>query len=138
GRWGPDGVEWMDEPFFKRDEFRISAGQLVAVGMVALLTLFNCRGVEEGKWVQNIFTVAKTLALILLIVVGLTVAANPAAITANTQDLWNGAYHTESYGGLAKRLSSFNPLALALMVAGGAMVGSLFSADAWNNVTFTA
>ena len=88
--------------------------------MVAFLTLFNCRGVEEGKWVQNIFTVAKTLALILLIVVGLTFAANPTAIAANTQDLWNGAFHTESYEGLTKRLTGFNPMMLALMVAGGA------------------
>jgi APA family basic amino acid/polyamine antiporter len=128
----------IDKPVFERDSFKVSAGQLVAVGMVALLTLFNCRGVDEGKWVQNVFTVAKTLALILLIVVGLTVAANPAAISANTQDLWNGAYHTQSYEGLGSRLPGLNPLLLALMVAGGAMVGSLFASDAWNNVTFTA
>jgi APA family basic amino acid/polyamine antiporter len=128
----------IEEAVFKRESFRISAGQLVAVVMVAFLTLFNCRGVEEGKWVQNIFTVAKTLALILLIVVGLTFAANPTAIAANTQDLWSGAFHTESYEGLTKRLTGLNPMMLALMVAGGAMVGSLFSADAWNNITFTA
>jgi APA family basic amino acid/polyamine antiporter len=90
--------------------------------------------------VQNIFTVAKTLALILLIVVGLTLAANPTAITANTQDYWSGAYHTDSFAKLGETrwLSGLNPTLLALMVAGGAMVGSLFSADAWNNITFTA
>jgi APA family basic amino acid/polyamine antiporter len=128
----------IEEAVFKREEFKISAGQLVGAVMVGFLTLFNCRGVEEGKWVQNVFTVAKTLALILLIVVGLTLAANPTAITANTQDYWNGAYHTESFDNLGKKLPGLNPLLLALMVAGGAMVGSLFSADAWNNVTFTA
>lgn len=128
----------IEDPVFAREEFKITAGQLVAVVVVAFLTLFNCRGVEEGKWVQNIFTVAKTLALIVLIVVGLTIAANPEAISSNKQDLWNGAYHTDSYGVLAKSRPGWSPLLLALMVAGGAMVGSLFSADAWNNVTFTA
>ena len=128
----------IEEPVFKREFFTISAGQLVAVVMVMFLTLFNCRGVEEGKWVQNIFTVAKTLALILLIVVGLTVARNATAIAANTQDVWSGAFHTESFEGLGKRLTGLNPTLLVLMVAGGAMVGALFSADAWNNITFTA
>ncbi len=60
-------IPWMDEPltFFKQEGFTISAGQLVAVGIVVLLTLWNCRGIREGKWVQNVFTVAKTLALVL-------------------------------------------------------------------------
>src|SRR5262249_31050262 len=90
-------LPWMSEPFFERKEFTISAGQLVAVGIVALLTLLNCRGVQEGKWVQNLFTVAKTLALLVLIVLGLTVAANPQAIEANTKDLWAGITQTETY-----------------------------------------
>ena len=47
---------------------------IVVVGVIAFLTLLNCRGVREGKWVQNVFTVAKTLALVVLIVVGLAVA----------------------------------------------------------------
>src|SRR5262249_8117360 len=67
-------LPWMDQPFFQRQVFEISSGQIVAVGIVAVLTLLNCRGIQEGKWVQNLFTVAKTLALILLIVLGLTVA----------------------------------------------------------------
>jgi APA family basic amino acid/polyamine antiporter len=115
----------MAEPFFKRDDFTISAGQLVAVAVVALLTLLNCRGVREGKWVQNVFTVAKTAALVLLIVLGLTVARNPAAIEANLANVW---------GGVAKDGVTL----LALGIMGASMVGSLFSADAWNNVTFTA
>src|SRR5262249_40160371 len=72
-------IPWLGEKisFFKRDSFGISAGQFVAVVIIAFLTALNCRGVQEGKVVQNLFTVAKTLALIVLIVVGLTVAANP-------------------------------------------------------------
>ena len=77
-------LPWLSQPLeiFKRAEFTISAGQLVAVAVVAFLTVLNCRGVREGKWVQNLFTVAKTGALIALIVLGLTVAANPEAIRA--------------------------------------------------------
>jgi APA family basic amino acid/polyamine antiporter len=127
----------MEEAFFQRDKFTVSAGQLVAVGIVTLLTLLNCRGVRVGKWVQNIFAVAKTLALIVLIVVGLTVARNPDAILHNMQDVREGAYQTPRYDVVEKLIGSAG-LLIALMVGGGAMVGSLFSADAWNNVTFTA
>ena len=129
---------WLEEPLsiFKRDHFTVTAGQLVAVVIVILLTALNCRGVREGKWVQNIFTVAKTAALILLIVAGLSVAANAGAIQANLKDLWAGATSTEKYFEVQKMIHAA-PWLVVLMVAGGAMVGALFSADAWNNVTFT-
>jgi APA family basic amino acid/polyamine antiporter len=131
-------VPWMDEPrtFFERSEFTISAGQLVAVAVIAFLSLLNCRGVREGKLVQNVFTVAKTLALILLIVVGLTIAVNPTALAHNQADVWGGITRTERYA----EVSRFAPLTVlaATLVVCGAMVGSLFSADAWNNITFTA
>ena len=105
--------------------------------MVIVLTLLNCRGVREGKWVQNIFTVAKTAALILLIVAGLTVAANAEAIAANLADVWAGISDTNRFQEVLKLAPTAGGL-VALMVMGGAMVGALFSADAWNNVTFTA
>ncbi len=132
-------VPWMDEPpvFFERpDGFTISAGQLVAVLVVAFLSLLNCRGVREGKIVQNTFTVAKTLALILLIVVGLTIAVNPSAVADNTADIWGGIAQTGRYDEVS-RFAPISALAIVLVVC-GAMVGSLFSADAWNNITFTA
>jgi APA family basic amino acid/polyamine antiporter len=131
-------VPWMDEPltFYERKEFTVSAGQLVAVAVIALLTWINCRGLESGKLVQNIFTVGKTLGLLLLIVLGLTVAANSAAIDYNLADPWGGITRTEQFA----RVSKFMPVeAIAVvMVLSGAMIGSLFSSDAWNNVTFTA
>src|SRR5262245_60695284 len=55
---------------------KTALGHFVAVALVLFLTGLNCLGVREGKWVQNLFTVAKTLALVVLIVVGLTVAYN--------------------------------------------------------------
>jgi APA family basic amino acid/polyamine antiporter len=137
-------LPWMDEPFFQREEFTISAGQLVAVVIVLFLSLWNCLGVREGKLVQNVFTVAKTMALMVLIVVGLTLARNVTAVEANTKDWWEGSTQTDSFQQALKKLPGAltdlpTGVALAiLMVAGGAMVGSLFSADAWNNVTFTA
>jgi APA family basic amino acid/polyamine antiporter len=132
-------LPWMDEPitFFKRDEFAISNGQLVAAGIVMLLSLLNCRGIREGKWVQNLFTVAKVAAMVLLIVLGLTLAVKPAAITANVSDWWSGIHQSGQYQEVAK-LAPGSGMLIALMVMGGAMVGSLFAADAWNNITFTA
>jgi amino acid transporter len=124
--------------------FQITAGQCVGVAVVLLLTGVNCLGVREGKWVQNLFTVSKTLALILLIVLGLTVARNPQVIADNMRDLWSGAFHTDKFKATSTRLLPGDVVVIlpaglaALMVAGGAMVGSLFSSDAWNNVTFTA
>jgi APA family basic amino acid/polyamine antiporter len=116
----------------------VTLGHLVGAGVVLVLTGLNCLGIREGKWVQNSFTVAKTLALIALIVVGLTVAGSPAVWTANTSDLWSGATDTARYREVAAKWFPAGGLLVVFMVAGGAMVGSLFSSDAWNNVTFTA
>ncbi len=117
--------------------FTISAGQLVAVGVIAFLTWLNCRGVQEGKIVQNVFTLAKTFALVALIVVGILVVANPVAQTLNGKDWWGGIQEGQKYAEVSKKLG-FSGTVVALMVVGGAMVGALFSADAWNNITFTA
>src|SRR5262249_23936329 len=131
-------VPWMTEPltFFKREGFKISSGQLVAVAVVVALTWINCRGLEHGKWVQTVFTVGKTLGLLLLIVLGLTLAANRAAIEQNLADPWGGLTKTERFA----KVSEFMPVEAlaAVMVLCGAMIGGLFSADSWNNVTFTA
>jgi len=124
----------VDGPFSR---FNLTSGKLVAVAVICFLTLLNCRGVQEGKIVQNVFTVAKTLALVALIIVGLTLAANSVAIQLNSQNVWDGIYTTNRYKETSQSLQS-GGLLIALMVAGGAMVGSLFSADAWNNITFTA
>lgn len=116
--------------------FRIAAGQLLGVGVIVLLTAINLLGVQEGKWVQNFFGITKTLALLLLIVVGMTVVAHPGIRRANFSDPWGGIFQTATF----QNVFAIVPVAslAALMVFGGAMVGSLFSSDAWANVTFTA
>jgi amino acid transporter len=132
-------LPWLKEPLiiFKRTEFAITSGQIIAVAIIAFLTLLNCRGVKEGKWIQNLFTVIKTLSLIILIILGFSIGANREVINLNFADLWAGSFSTDRFHSISELVGG-SPWLVAFMVAGGAMVGSLFSADAWNNVTFTA
>jgi APA family basic amino acid/polyamine antiporter len=122
----------------------LSWQQLIAILLIVLLTTLNTRGLRLGKWIQNVFTSAKTLALFGLIVLGVLFGRNAAAIAANFSHLWavQGAL-TIRPG--ADFLSGIVPAVTAaaggfgLLVAFGvSQVGSLFSADAWNNITFTA
>src|SRR5687768_3468655 len=100
----------------------LSPQRVVAILVIALLTWVNTRGLREGKLIQNVFTFAKTGALAALILVGLTLGRQAAAVDFNFGNLWQGT-----------------PSGSALVLAfGAAMVGSLFAADAWNNVTFAA
>lgn len=98
--------------------------RLVGLLSIAILTWVNLRGVREGKFVQTSLTVVKTGALALLVILGLTLGRNATALSANfTGGRFIGDWSL-SYG---------------LVVAfGAAMVGSLFSSDAWNSVTFAA
>ena len=131
-------LPWLDEPveFFKLLDFKIAAGHLVAVAILVFLSLWNCLGVRQGSTLQNVFTVVKTGTLIVLVVLGLTIAVNPQAIAYNLDHAWNGLTNTPSF----LEASRIVPLAwlAGAMVVSGSMVGSLFSADAWNNITFIA
>lgn len=138
-------LPWLREPLiiFERSEFMITSGQLVAVGVVILLTLINCRGVKEGKTVQNLFTIAKIGALLGMILVGIFIASKPEVAWNNWQHSWD-FFSQANPPGKGSRFLSIQALTGApeflvmLMVGGGAMVGSLFSADSWNNVTFSS
>jgi APA family basic amino acid/polyamine antiporter len=125
-------------------DFKLMVGHFMGAGLIVVLTLLNCLGVQQGKWVQNIFTVAKTLALAALIVLGVTVAWNADAVRLNTANWWTGASGTRAFhkaltllGGGSGGTPILRGLAI-LMAVGGALTGSLFASDAWNNVTFTA
>ncbi|HEY7310678.1 MAG TPA: amino acid permease [Gemmataceae bacterium] len=111
----------------------LSTVQLVAVLMIAVLTLTNICGLRYGKLVQNLFTVTKTGTLLGLIAVGFLLGWNTEAVRANFGDLWTPRNCADLGGGLTA-LSAFG-LFVALCVS---QTGSLFSSDAWNNVTFTA
>jgi len=111
----------------------LSTTQLVALVLISLLTWTNTRGLEYGRIIQNVFTTAKTGALAGLIVVGVLLGWNHAAVADNFGHLWAARGVVEIVPGLTA-MSTFG-LFVALCVT---QTGSLFSADAWNNITFTA
>src|SRR5437588_12335361 len=94
-------VPWLAEAdwpiFFKRNDFSIDAGQLVAVAVTVVLTAINCLGVQAGKVVQNIFTVAKMCGLAVLILLGLTIAYNADTLARNFTNIWAGIWTTTQY-----------------------------------------
>jgi len=137
---------WIIHPINLGSRYAISLSmqQLVAVLMIALITILNTQGVRLGKLIQNVFTSAKTLSLIGLILIGIFVGRNHAAVADNFSHFWamRGAETIESG---ANFLSGWVPSVtvasgfFGMIVAFGvAQVGSLFSADAWNNIGFTA
>ena len=111
-----------------------SLEQLVAIGLIALLTWTNTRGLEVGKIVQNTFTFAKTAALAAVVVIGLSSGweATSAARSAAWWDSWTNGWTPQ----IAQPGFTFaGGLALALLF-GKSMVGPLFAQTAWTNVTF--
>ncbi len=111
---------------------KVSTGSLVAIGSVALLTWLNSRGVQSGKLIQNVFTSAKLLSLLGLIALGIGVGLSSDTLRQNLTHAWDAA--STDKAGVVTPLSG-----LALLLAFcTSMVGSLFSSDAWNNVTFVA
>jgi APA family basic amino acid/polyamine antiporter len=116
----------------------LSTQSLVAVLIVITLSVINIFGVRTGALIQNIFTVAKISALAGLVTLGVFLGRNATALAAN----FNGHFWRNA------GLSALHPVAVGatdsvvfvgtLTILAVAQVGSLFSADAWNNVTFTA
>jgi len=100
----------------------LSTQQLVAIALIVFLTWVNTRGIRTGALVQNIFTVAKTAALLGLIFAGWFWGRNDAAVARNFTAPFEGV--NWGWG--------------TVQLVGVALVGSLFSSDSWNNVTFTA
>ncbi len=140
------GTAWIIHPVDLSSKYAISLSvqQLVGVLMIVFLTFLNTLGVRLGKIIQNIFTSAKTLSLLGLIFLCVFVARNAAAIADNFSHLWavRGAQPIEPGAnflrGLVPTVTAASG-AFGLFVAFGvAQVGSLFSADAWNNIGFTA
>ena len=108
--------------------------------VVVLLTMLNTRGLRLGKAIQNLFASAKVLALLGLILLGLVLARHAGAIKANFADPWTPR-------GVSPVLPDLTQLPTVVATGGAfglfiafcvAQVGSFFSSDAWNNVTFTA
>lgn len=126
--WFPQGnvcVSWLGcTDAANAIQLGLSPQRLVALASIVVLTWINLRGVREGKMVQTSLTLIKTGALALLIVLGLTIGRNATAIAAN--------FSAGNFAGSVDVSGAF------VVAFGAALVGSLFSSDAWNNVTFAA
>ncbi len=111
---------------------KISAAQLLSIVVIVLLTFLNTRGIKSGKMIQTSFTLAKLLSLFGLIIFGL-IAFRSDIWSANWSDAWN--LHPISADGIdGVHITTF----AALGAIAASMVGSIFSSDSWNNVTFIA
>ena len=131
---GDGNIIWQSSGSFK-----ITAAQLVGIALIILLTYINTKGIKAGKIIQTSFTTAKLIALFGLIAFGFFVAANWDVWNQNWTNAWEMKQHA-SRSNPAGAADTWLPLTgvVALGAIASAMVGSIFSSDAWNNVTFIA
>ncbi|WP_341841064.1 APC family permease [Chitinophaga caseinilytica] len=115
--------------------FSVNMAQIIAILSIVLLTWINTKGVKNGKIIQTVFTFTKLFSLFGLIVFGLMIGAKAEIWNANWENAWqtanlkmvDGQLVTTALGGMA-----------FLGAIAVSMKGTLFSSDAWNNVTFIA
>ncbi len=115
--------------------FHITAAQLVGICTVVLLTYINTLGVKSGKWIQFFFTFAKIGAMAALIIFGFFLFSGQSAWKVNWTDAWSAKEISRNMMAITHNSLSGGTLIVALCTA---MVGALFSSDAWNSVTFIA
>jgi len=120
-----------DNILFNLGFVKISAAQLVSIGVIMILTYINTKGVKSGKIIQTTFTLTKILSLFGLIIFGFW------ALNSNTWHLnWNNAWHIHKLNADGSFTEYATVAALGAVAA--SMVGSIFSSDSWNSVTFIA
>ncbi|WP_346318778.1 amino acid permease [Chitinophaga sp. YIM B06452] len=115
--------------------FPVNMAQLVAIASIMLLTYINTRGVKNGKIIQTVFTFTKLFSLFGLIVFGLILGAKAEIWNANWENAWNNANLSLADGQVVTTALTSMAFMGAIAVS---MKGTLFSSDAWNNVTFIA
>ena len=129
------GLDACNVPTF----FSISAAQVVSILLIIVLTYTNTKGVKGGKWIQNIFTSTKLLSLFGLIIAGF-IFFNPVVWHANWTNAWvatKTSLKDACNASAGFTVAGITGTALLGGIA-GSMAGSVFSSDAWNNVTFIA
>jgi APA family basic amino acid/polyamine antiporter len=122
-------------------EIGVNTANLTGIVVVLFLAILNIFGVKLGALVQNVFTTAKALSLAALILLAFTVGRNAAAIAANFGAGWSEFWRNAGWSSLHPvQVGVGGPTVLVnlLVILAVVQVGSLFSADAWNNITFTA
>ncbi len=125
-----------DVQVFAVGKLHVSAAQLLGILLILLLTWVNTRGIKEGKLIQRIFTATKIISLFGLIIFGLM---------AVKSDVWHANWGENAWkigagkaGATGWEVLAYPSLAAVLGAIAASMVGSVFSSDAWNNVTFVA
>lgn len=114
----------------------VNYGHILSIASLVFLTFINSRGVQNGRLVQLIFTSTKIFALFAIIILGLVIGLQTDTLSHNFTDMWS-AYKTTV--GENNEVSQIPLEGFVLMGALGAtIINSLFSSDAWNNVTFIA
>jgi APA family basic amino acid/polyamine antiporter len=116
----------------------VNTANLAAIVVVVFLAIVNIFGVKLGALIQNVFTTAKALSLAALILLAFTVGRNATAIAANFgANFWKNAGWSSLH---PVQVGVGGPMVLVnvIVILAVVQVGSLFSADAWNNITFTA
>jgi APA family basic amino acid/polyamine antiporter len=121
------------------DDFKISAAQVLAIALIVFLTYTNTKGIKGGKIIQTTFTTAKLFSLFGLIVLGFLLAKT-SFWDANWQDGWNAMQLEKNDAGDFVKDGIWSPITGTVLIGAiaAAMVGSIFSSDSWNNVTFIA
>lgn len=130
-------------PFFSENNIlfdlgiiKISAAQILAIISLIILTTINYRGIKNGKIIQLSFTITKVIAIAGLIILGFMIASDQSFWTLNFSDMWS-VKTTIVENNKIISINELNGIAI-LTAIGVAMVGTVFSSDAWNNVTFIA
>lgn len=126
-------------PLFQNGEFKITWIQLLSIGVILLLTFINTKGVQSGKMVQNIFTISKVAAILGIIFLGF-ILVKQSFWAENMSFGWNAFNNMDkdSAGNFLKTgWKSIGGMTLLGGIA-AAMVGSVFSSVAWENVTFVS
>jgi basic amino acid/polyamine antiporter, APA family len=120
--------------FALTDTFKLTNQRVFAILSIILLTYFNTKGARAGKIIQNVFSSTKLVAIFFLVVLGLIFGANKEVIAQNFSNMFDG-FKTTLDGNKAVVTSSLSVIGVILAL-GVSQVGTLFSSDAWNNLTF--
>ncbi len=127
----------LDNVLFKVGEsFVFSNKQVVAILSIVLLTYINTKGIKSGKTIQLVFTSAKLIALFALIILGIYVGLQTDVLSNNFHNMWDASKTVLNPDGTITVTKLVG--AAILGAAGATIINSLFSSDAWNNVTFIA
>ncbi len=124
------------EVLFEIGKFKLKNAQLLAIGLIVLLTYLNTRGIKNGKLIQRVFTSTKLIALFIVIVAGIYFGLKTDTWAHNFADPWK-AFQTVKQEDGSLSITALSGAGL-LGAIGVAMIGSLFSSDSWNNVTYIA